>query len=168
MKLTVSRIEQIAWGVKLSNCAILLGARCPPSVPVRTSNYALPPACTPLFAHLGPSRFIPSHSRCPSSPRRARFVSPASTFQGRYTIEAEAPRTGFALAEARHSILIVRGIGVTPIMSHARYQCSPRIRTRYETMAARRLRAAPPVMFVILRPVAPANLVAGHPSLRIP
>ena len=42
-------------------------------------------------------------------------------------------------------------VGVTPIMSHARYQCPARIRTRYETMAARRLRAAPPMMFVILR-----------------
>lgn len=35
-------------------------------------------------------------------------------------LEVEAPRTGFALADARHSILIAGGIGVTPILSHAR------------------------------------------------
>lgn len=41
-------------------------------------------------------------------------------FKAGDTIEAEAPRTEFALAGARHSVLIAGGIGVTPILSHAR------------------------------------------------
>jgi len=44
MKLTVSRIEQIARGVKVFELRDTAGASCPPSIPVRTSNYAFPPA----------------------------------------------------------------------------------------------------------------------------
>jgi ferredoxin-NADP reductase len=141
MKPTVSRIEQIAWGVKLSNCAILLGARARLRFP-----YAI---------ELRPSPGLIRHYWLSSDPADLSHHTVAvlhhpggrgssllhQRFKARTRSKRRRPGPA-SRSRTRHSILIAGGIGVTPIMSHARYQCSPRIRTRYETMAARRLRAA--------------------------
>ena len=112
MKLTVFRIEQIAWGVKAFELRDSAGRTLPAfgsgtHIELRLSpglirRYSL----TSDFADLSHYTIAVLHH-----PGGRGLSLLHQHFKAGDTIEAEAPRPGFALAHARHSILIAGASG---------------------------------------------------------
>jgi ferredoxin-NADP reductase len=121
MKLTVSRIEQIARGVKAFELRDTTGGTLPAFDSGGHIELRLSPGLIRRYSLTSDSADLSHYTIAVLHHAGGRGSSLLhERFRAGDTIEAEAPRTGFALADAQHSILIAGGIGVTPILSHAR------------------------------------------------
>ncbi len=121
MKLTVTRIEQIAQGIKAFELRDIAGGTLPAFDSGAHIELHLSPGLVRRYSLTSDPGDLSHYTIAVLHHPDGRGSSLLhERFKAGDTIEAEAPRAGFALADAPHSVLIAGGIGVTPILSHAR------------------------------------------------
>lgn len=121
MKLTISRIEQVAQDVKAFELRDTAGGALPAFESGAHIELHLSPGLIRRYSLTSDPSDLSHYTIAVLHHPGGRGSSLLhERFKGGDTIETEAPRAGFGLVDAPHSILIAGGIGITPILSHTR------------------------------------------------